>query len=232
MKDNVIDRGLECRGVTLIHEGAGSHAQTVLQNVSARFHAGCIALITGVTGAGKSSLLHILAGLLRPSSGTVYAAGQPVSRWISAYRDLWRRKVGMLFQNPHFLYDLTALENIMLPLAPRGFDGATVRKRALTLLDQLELSQLAGRNVATLSGGQKQRLSMARALMGEPLFLLADEPTAHQDERGCRVMLQLLQAAGENEATVVIAAHDARCIQANIADDRWLLANGQLKRIE
>lgn len=224
-------KGLECRGIGLAYGRPGVDEQSILQDVFAHFPAGRIALISGATGAGKSSLLHILAALLRPTCGTVYADGQPVSRWTSSHRDLWRRKTGILFQHPHFFHDLTVIENAMLPLIPSGAAIDDLRRDALRALDQLEISHLARMALTALSGGQKQRLSMARALIAEPQYLFLDEPTAHQDDHGCELLFRHLRLAGKRRATVVITAHDVRVSRAGIADDRWLLIDGHLQKI-
>lgn len=224
--------GLECRGVCLAYGDAGGNGQIILRDVSAHFHAGRTALLTGATGAGKSTLLHILAALLRPTRGTVFADGRPVSRWTGPHRDLWRRKVGMVFQNPLFFRDHTVVENTMLPMAPRGAGMDELKARAMMVLDQLEISHLAMNFPDALSGGQKQRLSLARALVTEPQFLLVDEPTAHQDDHGCEIMLRHLEQAAGRHATVVMAAHDLRVREMQLADECWLLTGGRLTRTE
>jgi len=147
------ENGLICRNLGLLRTQTKTREHPVLDGIEAAFPAGDARVIAGPTGAGKSSLIHVLGGLLRPSWGEVIADGEPVSRWISSHRDLWRRKVGIVFQHPHLLRDMTALENIMLPMIPRGLDIRELRARALDMLEQLEAVGLADRQVVSLSGG-------------------------------------------------------------------------------
>ncbi|CAB5088721.1 hypothetical protein D3OALGA1CA_1148 [Olavius algarvensis associated proteobacterium Delta 3] len=221
-------KGLVCRDVSLSRRNAENQEHMVLDGIDAVFPAGALRVIAGPTGAGKSSLIHVLGGLLRPSSGEVIADGEPVSRWISAHRDLWRRKVGIVFQQPHLMTRITALENIMLPLVPRGRPIGEVRSLALGALDRLGGIGLAGRTVSSLSGGERQIISIARAVAVSPRFFLADEPTAHQDARGLECLLRLLEELTEERATVVVTTHDVRLKQAFPRECVSGIANGTL----
>lgn len=225
----MIDCGLECRQVTFAPaERSAAGQAAVLDGVSAGFRKGSLSLIAGPMGAGKSTLLHILAGLLRPTAGEVLAEGRPVSRWTAAHRDQWRRSVGIAFQASSLWPELTALENVMLPMVPRGMRVATLRTLGLEALDALGISDLAGRSARVLSGGERQRVAMARALVSRPAFLLVDEPTAHQDDDGVRRVLGAISSAAEWGATVVVASHDPRVAESRLFPDRWHLEAGRL----
>ena len=102
---------LVCQNVSLYRRRTDGSEQAILKHVNATLNAGEGIMISGNTGAGKSTLLHILAGLLRPSQGQIEANGQPVSRWNAAHRDFWRRKIGIVFQQPHLINEFTVLEN-------------------------------------------------------------------------------------------------------------------------
>jgi ABC-type lipoprotein export system ATPase subunit len=225
---NSTTKGLQCLDVSFFRRGANGKEEAVIREVNAVFPAGRVSLITGAMGAGKSTFLHILAGLLRPAQGVVLADGYPVSRWISSHRDLWRRKVGVVFQNHHLLGDLTALENIILPMIPRVHDIMDLRVRGTRVLEELGIPRLAGKGVGALSGGERQRVSIARALVSEPQFLLLDEPTAHQDDRGSAVILGCLAEARKCNTTVVVVTHDLRIVEAGIADNCRRLEDGCL----
>lgn len=224
-------RSLECRRLHLSRRNGSGLERNVLTNINAAFPGGSISLILGATGAGKSTLLHLLGGLLRPTQGEVLADGQPVSRWITSHRDLWRRQVGIVFQNPHFLDDLTVLENVILPMVPRRLPIAALRKQGLEILANLDLRHLAGHDVLHLSGGELQRVALARSLLAKPRFILADEPTAHQDNLSAELVLRTLQHAKNHNTVVVIAAHDPRVVQAGLADSTWALQAGQLRQL-
>lgn len=220
---------LSCHDLTLVRSDAGRGTRTILSSVNCAFTGGALSLITGATGAGKSSLIHLLAGLLRPTSGEVRAGAQPVSRWVAGHRDRWRREVGVALQSPTLLSDLSVLENVMLPLVPKLKRVGEARARAHEALEAFGAQELAAASVGALSGGQRQRVGLARAIAGQPAYLLVDEPSAHQDAEGAERVMAQLSLARDRGAVVVVSAHDPRLIEAQWADARWHLEGGALE---
>ena len=221
---------LECRNLTYAYPDGESSATTpLLRNIDAVFPGGRVVLISGRSGAGKSTLLHLLAGLLRPTSGEILADGQPVSRWLTAHRDRWRRRVGIVFQQDHLVSDLTVLENVMLPLIPRSGSPRHWRESSRTILANLDAGKLVRQPVGALSGGQRQRVAAARALVDAPDYILADEPTAHQDLDNAQRLGHLLRQAADRGAVVVVAAHDRHVDEWLRVDQHLLLADGNLE---
>jgi ABC-type lipoprotein export system ATPase subunit len=224
---------LVCQNVSLFRRRADGSERAILKHVDATLNAGEGAMISGKTGAGKSTLLHLLTGLLRPSQGQITANGQPVSRWNTVHRDLWRRQVGIVFQHPHLIDELTALENIILPMIPRGTSLSQLRKLAWDALDTFGISHLAKQNVRSLSGGEQQRVSIARAIVSKPAILVADEPTAHQDDEGTALIIEKFAEWKLAHAIVIVAAHDPRWAQhEKFADKHFLLENGRLRQLQ
>ncbi len=223
--------GLTCRDIGFSHRSNNGGEQPVLQAISAHFPAGQTAWISGPTGAGKSTLLHLLAGLRRPCRGEILADGEPVSRWLTAHRDRWRRQLGIIFQQDHLIADLTVAENVILPLIPKTSDLKALRSHALQVLKAVDLEDCAGRKARALSGGERQRAAAARALVHAPRFLLADEPFAHQDSAHARTLLERLQTAARNGSAVIIAAHETSRMAAAGIDHHWHLTDGQLKEV-
>lgn len=220
--------GLACRRLGFQWPGQGRDPTRVLDGVDAVFAPGTVTLITGKTGAGKSTLLHLLAGLLRPTEGEILADGRPVSRWPARHRDPWRRQVGIVFQHLALVPDLTAAENLLLPLIPRNLTWSRMQANIRYQLAAVDLSALAQNRIHALSGGQRQRLAIARALVGRPRFILADEPTTFQDDgHAARIRLQFQSAAREG-AVVLICSHDPRLRVAAEVDQRFELAGAQL----
>ena len=222
---------LECRNLTYCYPNGNPSAAAVplLQCIDAVFPGGQVSLVSGPSGAGKSTLLHLLAGLLRPTGGEIVADGQPVSRWLTAHRDRWRRRVGIIFQQDHLINHLTALENVMLPLIPRSGGPRHWRTRSQEMLARLDVAALSGKMISTLSGGQRQRVAGARALVDAPDYVLADEPAAHQDfENACRVG-DLLRQAANRGAVVIVVAHDRHVADWLRVDQHLILANGILQ---
>jgi ABC-type lipoprotein export system ATPase subunit len=167
--------------------------------------------IMGPSGCGKSTLLHLLGGLDRPSAGEIWLAGQRIDqlseRGLAALR---RDCVGFVFQAFHLMDELTATENVELPLLLAGRSARTARRRAGDLLAQVGLADRARHLPSQLSGGQRQRVAIARALANEPQVVLADEPTGNLDSEATLEVLRLLDDLHKAGQTVVIVTHDSR----------------------
>jgi ABC-type lipoprotein export system ATPase subunit len=167
--------------------------------------------IMGPSGCGKSTLLYLLGGLDRPTSGEIWLDGQDVTRLSErALARLRRDAIGFVFQAFHLMDELTAVENVELPALLAGRSPRAARQRATELLDRVGLTDRARFLPAQWSGGQRQRVAVARALVAEPLVVLADEPTGNLDSASTRDVLRLfdqLHAAGQ---TLVIVTHDPR----------------------
>jgi ABC-type lipoprotein export system ATPase subunit len=221
--------GITCRDLRYALPTAGSDDHRVLDNCNAVFPPGRVSIISGEVGAGKSSLLHILAGLIRPTCGQVIVNGQAVSRWAGTHRDRWRRQSGIIFQHYHLLTDYTVLENVMLPLMPLGLKLSECRRKAVEALEQTAMSRLAGSPVNSLSGGERQKTAVARALVTRPAFVFADEPTAHQDAENAERVMDLLNACADEEAVVIVATHHPGL--ATLADNPvpFRLVDGRLE---
>ena len=224
---------LVCQNVSLYRRRSDGSERAILKHVDATLKAGEGAMITGKTGVGKSTLLHLLAGLLRPSQGQITANGHPISRWNTFHRDCWRRQVGIVFQHPHLINEFTVLENVILPMIPRGKSISQLRKLAWQALDTCEISHLAKQTVRFLSGGEKQRVSIARAIISRPAILIADEPTAHQDDDGAALIIEKFTGWKLPHTIIIVAAHDPRWSEhGKFADKHFQLDNGRIKELQ
>jgi putative ABC transport system ATP-binding protein len=167
--------------------------------------------VMGPSGCGKSTLLHLLGGLDRPSAGEIWLAGERIDqmseRGMAALR---RDAVGFVFQAFHLMDELTAVENVELPVLLAGRSAREARRRATELLDQVGLADRARHLPSQLSGGQRQRVAIARALVNAPMIVLADEPTGNLDSEATLDVLQLFESLHEAGQTLVIVTHDAR----------------------
>jgi putative ABC transport system ATP-binding protein len=167
--------------------------------------------VMGPSGCGKSTLLHLLGGLDRPSAGELWLADRRIDRLSErALADLRSREIGFVFQAFHLMDELTARENIELPALVAGRSPGEARRRALALLDQVGLADRADHLPAALSGGQRQRTAIARALVNEPLVVLADEPTGNLDSAATIEVLRLFENLHASGLTLVIVTHDER----------------------
>ncbi|MBL7254929.1 ABC transporter ATP-binding protein [Paractinoplanes lichenicola] len=185
---------------------------TALAGADLRVHAGEIVSVMGPSGSGKSTLLHCAAGLTRPDAGHVGYDGQELSSLNDVKRSaLRRREFGFVFQFGQLVPELTALQNVALPLRLDGVSRRTAERRATGLMDRLGLADKARSRPGELSGGQQQRVAVARALVTGPRVIFADEPTGALDSvSGEQVMEMLTRSAREAGAAVVLVTHDAR----------------------
>ncbi len=218
---------LEVRDLLIAFPGIGS----VLAAPRLSLPGGSATAVEGASGAGKSSLLHALAGIERPAQGSVRWGGDELWTLAAPVRDRWRReRLGLVFQDMHLLDGLSALDNVLLPLL---FDHlrppAPLRDRAAALLDRLGVGA-PGRPASVMSRGERQRVALARALLRNPAVLLADEPTASLDApSAARVGELLMQAAAEAGATLLVATHDAALLAR--LPGRLRLHGGQLEQV-
>ncbi|WCD98406.1 ABC transporter ATP-binding protein [Streptomyces sp. HUAS 31] len=180
-----------------------------LAGVSLSVRAGEALAVLGPSGSGKSTLLNLIAGLDRPSGGSVTVDGQRVDRLGEAASAKYRRaRIGMVFQFFNLLEDLTVADNVLLPAQLAGTPRAEARRRAADLLAHLGIDRHADAHPGTLSGGERQRVAVARALMNRPALLLADEPTGALDTASGEDVRQLLTALNADGQTIVLVTHD------------------------
>jgi putative ABC transport system ATP-binding protein len=167
--------------------------------------------IAGPSGCGKSTLLSILGLLDSPSDGSYWLGGKPVSDLPLAERARIRnREVGFIFQSFNLIGDLTVFENVELPLTYRGMKSNDRRDRVKAALERVGMAHRAKHLPSQLSGGQQQRVAVARAVAGDPLILLADEPTGNLDSTNGEAVMELLRELHQQGATVCMVTHDQR----------------------
>ncbi|HTV68484.1 MAG TPA: ABC transporter ATP-binding protein [Rhizobiaceae bacterium] len=183
-------------------------AVVALRGVDVAIDEGEFAVITGPSGSGKSSLVHIMAGFDRPTGGTVFWDGSPVKN-LRAWTDLRRTKIGVVFQEFLLLPTLSALENVELAMVGTGLSTAQRRGRAKDLLDHVGLSARLGHLPHALSGGERQRVAIARSISNRPRLLLSDEPTGNLDSESAAQVIELLLAIRkETKMAFVLVTHD------------------------
>jgi ABC-type lipoprotein export system ATPase subunit len=176
--------------------------------------------IMGPSGCGKSTLLYLLGGLDRPTAGEIWLDGQDITRMSErALARLRRDAVGFVFQAFHLMDELTAVENVELPALLAGRSPRAARKRAEELLERVGLANRARFLPTALSGGQRQRVAVARALVADPLVVLADEPTGNLDSTSTRDVLRLFDQLHRAGQTLVIVTHD---VQVAATADRMI----------
>ncbi|MCX4984808.1 ABC transporter ATP-binding protein [Streptomyces sp. NBC_00572] len=198
-----------------------------LDGLSLEIRAGDAVAVMGPSGCGKSTLLNMVAGLDRPTSGTVEVQGHDLGKLNETGLALFRRRnVGMIFQFFNLIDDLPVLDNVALAAQLTGTPARQARRRALELLDELGVAERRNNYPATLSGGERQRVAVARSLMNRPALLLADEPTGALDSRSGEQVMDLLIDLNQIGQTLLIVTHDpqlaTRCASRliRVADGR------------
>ena len=202
---------------------------SALKEIDLHIHQGEFVGVVGKSGSGKSTLLNMVAGIDRPSSGSVVVAGTEIHGLSENKLALWRgRNVGFVFQFFQLLPTLTAAENVMLPMDfCKSLPFRERRKRAVALLERVEVGRHADKLPATLSGGEQQRVAIARALANEPPLVLADEPTGNLDSVTATAILDLFRDMANQGTTVVIATHEADI--ARVIDRRIEISDGKIQ---
>lgn len=169
--------------------------------------------LSGHSGAGKSTLLKLMGLLAKPTSGRVLVAEQDLAKIPSGKIPYYRRRIGMIFQNPLLLSQYTVYENILIPLIIAGFDKNDMAKRVRAALDKVGLLKKEKRKAAELSCGESQRVAIARAIVHKPILLLADEPTGNLDPDLALDIMNLFARFQQVGVTICIASHDQNLIQ-------------------
>ena len=217
---------IECIGISKFYEVENKRV-TALDNINLSLNSGEFVAITGSSGSGKSTLMNILGCLDLASGGEYFINRKNVFKLGSgALSKLRSRDIGFIFQSFNLLPDLTALENVCLPMLYREVSTKKSVERALEALKSVNMEERISHLPSQLSGGQQQRVSIARAIIGQPKLILADEPTGNLDPQNAREVLALLKKQSREGKTVVMVTHDMQIAQA--ADRIVRLSHGKI----
>jgi putative ABC transport system ATP-binding protein len=198
-----------------------------LSSITMDIMSGEFVSIAGPSGCGKTTLLSILGLLDSPTGGKYLLDGEPVENLSASQRAKIRNQaIGFIFQAFNLIGDLTVYENVELPLTYRGMPGSERKERVQSALERVGMAHRMGHYPSQLSGGQQQRVAVARAIVGKPLILLADEPTGNLDSKNGNAVMELLRELHEEGATICMVTHDPR--YAHVAERSIHLFDGQV----
>ena len=201
----------------------------VLKNVNLRINKGDLVSVTGPSGSGKSTLLHIIALLDQPTSGEVFFKSKSFSKSNDNEKDLVRKKgISIIYQQNNLLSDFTALENVKIPLINNGCELKEATKKAIKILNLVNLSKRLNHFPSELSGGEQQRVAIARALITEPDLVLADEPTGSLDRLTANEIFSLFSKFKSMNRTILYATHNREL--SNRADYKLNILDGSITR--
>jgi putative ABC transport system ATP-binding protein len=224
MAEDKVLISLEALSKVFFTEEVETHA---LSNINLGIRTGEFVSIAGPSGCGKTTLLSILGLLDSPTAGKYVLDGTPVENLTASQRAKIRNQaIGFIFQAFNLIGDLTVFENVELPLTYRGMGGGERKERVQVALERVGMAHRMSHYPSQLSGGQQQRVAVARAIVGKPLILLADEPTGNLDSKNGGAVVDLLKELHAEGATICMVTHDPR--YSHIADRAVHLFDGQV----
>ena len=219
--------------VNKIYNQQRPDAFQAVRDVSLQINQASVVALKGPSGSGKTSLLSLLGAMARPTSGRVFVSDREISRLPERFlTEVRRNTFGFIFQQFQLIRNLTVLENILLPCYPLGLDMREIRARGMALAEQFGLVDKVSNRIDQLSGGEQQRVAISRALINDPLVLIADEPTAHLDSRLAGEFLSSLEQLNEQGRTIVIATHDPYVFNHSFVKQVVTMHDGQVTRVE
>ena len=188
--------------------------EPVFKDINLKINDGEFLFLTGISGAGKSTVFRLLMGLEKPDSGQVFFQGGEVANLIKRKLSLHRRNIGMIFQDYKLLHNKTTLENIEVPLLIKGVSSKQREIKIEEISKTTRIRHLLHQRVESLSGGEQQLVAIARAAVHSPKIILADEPTANLDQTMATLIVETLRHLNESGVTVIIATHDVNLIKS------------------
>ena len=202
----------------------------LFSNLNLKIKHGSLIALTGPSGSGKSSLLHLLALLDEPTKGNILINNKETQSLNDSQKDEIRRKnISIIFQDNNLLTDFTALENVMMPLLIKGENKKNILNKAQKILKDVKILDRSNHFPSELSGGEQQRVAIARALIAETNLILADEPTGNLDFKTSKEIFSLFLKLKKLKKTIIFATHNREI--ANRADYKLFISNGGIKRV-
>ena len=198
-----------------------------LQNINLKLLEGEVIILKGVSGSGKSSILSLIAGLSKPTSGEVIVDEKHISKLADHFACTYRRKnIGFVFQKYNLIASLSVKDNILLPLVPENLEKDELESRLQKQFQQFNIEDKRDTIVKNLSGGEQQRVAIARANINNPKIILADEPTANLDEKLSLEFIEMIKEMKSQKKTIVIATHDPLFFNLDFVDRVIEIHNG------
>jgi putative ABC transport system ATP-binding protein len=221
---------IDVRDIRKIFNQGRPQELIAVDGASLTIEARTVTVLRGPSGSGKTTLLSLVGCMTRPTSGRILLENREITslpeRFLTGVR---RTTFGFIFQQFNLVKGITALENVMLPAYPMGEPHAALQKRALDLLDVLNIRNRAHARVEWLSGGEAQRTAIARALINNPRIVIADEPTAHLDTKLSHEFMDIVARFKEEKKTVIIASHDPLVYESAVVDRVVAMRDGRIE---
>lgn len=212
-----------------VFNGGQPNEFVAIDGVNLTIASQAVTALKGPSGSGKTTLLSLLGCMTRPTSGRITLQDKEITSLPERFlTEIRRETFGIVFQQFNLIKGLTSLENVMIPAYPKGEQHAALKRRALALLDMLNLAGKAQEKVERLSGGEMQRTAIARALINNPAILIADEPTAHLDSHLSREFMGIMSQFKAEGKTIILASHDPIAYESPIIDRIIEMRDGKI----
>ncbi|MHA1994577.1 MAG: ABC transporter ATP-binding protein [Candidatus Hodarchaeales archaeon] len=217
---------IEAKNLTKEYIRGKKEVVVAVNDVDLEIPRGKLIMVTGPSGSGKSTLLNVLSGLDKPSEGKIIFSDEDISGWEEERLSKFRQEnIGFIFQNWELIRTLTALENIESPLYPLKIKSKEIRTRAISLLKQVGLWDKVDNYPDELSGGEQQRIGIARALVGKPKIIFADEPTGNLDLDNAGSVMRLLKSFTKRNTAILVVSHNEEL--KKYSDKAYRMSNGR-----
>ncbi len=200
---------IELKNINKIYNIGRPDESHVLKDITFSVKKNNFTILRGPSGSGKSTILSIIGGLIKPTSGEVIVDGKSIAKLPDKFAaNLRSEKIGFIFQKFNLIHDLSAIDNIIIPLLPSKLHKSEIIERAENIMNELSISDKKDLLIKKLSGGEQQRVAIARALINKPKIILADEPTANLDKKLSLAFLEIIKQLKEKGLTILLASHD------------------------
>jgi len=218
---------VELKNIIKTFEVNKNHSVKALENINLNFKEGEVVVLKGASGSGKSTILSLIAALLRPTSGEVIVDGKQISKLSDDFASIYRRdNIGFIFQKYNLIPNLSVEDNILLPLVPLNLSNADVKAKLEYVMNKFHINHKNGVSVKNLSGGEQQRVAIARSYINNPKIILADEPTANLDKELSLNFIDIMRELKSLNKTIIIATHDPLFFGLEFVDREIEIANG------
>ncbi len=205
------------------------HTVNALNNIALSFKEGELIVLKGASGSGKSTILSLIAGMSKPTSGEVIVDKKRISKLPDNFLALYRREnIGFIFQKYNLIPNLSVQDNILLPLVPSNPDEIIIENKLDVVMEKFNIIHKKNLMVKNLSGGEQQRVAIARAMINDPKIIIADEPTANLDESLSLHFIDILKQLKQTNKTIIVATHDPLFFNLDFVDRVIEIKNGKI----
>ena len=220
---------IELKNINKIYEVNEQHKVEALKNIDLTIKQGEVVVLKGASGSGKSTILSLIAGLSKPTSGEVLVDSKKISKLPDNFATIYRREnIGFIFQKYNLIPTLSVSDNILLPLVPLNLDSKELDTKLNSVLEMFNIAHKKDSIVKNLSGGEQQRVAIARANINEPKIIIADEPTANLDKELSLDFIEQVKGLKKSGKTIVIATHDPLFFNLDFVDREIGVDNGEI----